>query len=324
MELNQDFCRHGLAVIEAEAKAVGMLTTRINQDFDRACQYLLNCKGRIVVLGMGKSGHIANKIAATLASTGSPSFFVHAGEASHGDMGMITSQDVILTISYSGTTDEILTLLPLIKRLKIPLITLTGNPDSTLAKTATINIHVGVDAEACPLNLAPTASTTAALAMGDALAISLLQARGFTAKDFAFSHPGGQLGRRLLLQVDTLMHKDDAVPIVTEATKLSHALIEVTQKKLGMTCVIGTDNRLTGIFTDGDLRRAIDHNVDIHNTVISEVMTKNCKTATKNLLAIEALQMMETYKITTLVVANEQGFPIGVVHMHDLLQAGLI
>ncbi len=321
---DHDFCTLGRAVIDKESAAIAALSARINHDFSKACQYLLNCGGRIVVIGMGKSGHIGHKIAATFASTGSPAFFVHPGEASHGDMGMIKANDVVLAISYSGKTDEIITILPLIKRLGIPLITLTGAPQSILAKTATINIDVSIEQEACPLNLAPTASTTAALVMGDALAIALLEARGFTAEDFARAHPGGNLGRRLLLQIDELMHTERHIPMVSEETSLSQTLLEVTQKKLGMTCVVDNENRLSGIFTDGDLRRAIDSNVDIHTTPIKDLMTKSCKTISKGLLAAEALCIMENYKITALVVTTEDMQIQGVVHMHDLLQAGVV
>lgn len=324
MQKTHDFCQLGTAVIAKESAAIATLAARIDVNFSKACHYLLNCQGRIVVIGMGKSGHIGHKIAATFASTGSPAFFVHPGEASHGDMGMITANDVVLAISYSGKTDEIITILPLIKRLGIPLISLTGAPESLLAKTATINIDVSVEEEACPLNLAPTASTTAALVMGDALAIALLEARGFTAEDFARAHPGGHLGRRLLLRIDELMHTGNAIPVVKEDTVLSQALIEVTQKKLGMTCVVCPNNRLSGIFTDGDLRRAIDASVDIHKTPIREVMTTNCKTVANGLLAVEALHIMENYKITALIVTDNDKQINGVVHMHDLLQAGVV
>lgn len=319
-----NFCKLGLAVIETEAHAIQAMTNRLGDNFNRACEYLLACTGRIVVLGMGKSGHIGSKIAATLASTGSPAFFVHPAEANHGDMGMITTHDVVLALSNSGSTDEITRLLPLIKRLAIPLITLTGDPQSILAQAATVNIDVSVEQEACPLGLAPTASTTAALVMGDALAISLLTARGFTVEDFARHHPGGKLGRKLLLRIDEIMHRGDKIPTVTEQTLLSNALLEITAKKLGMTCIVDHGGYLCGIFTDGDLRRALDQNIDIHTTPIAKVMTKKCKTVTTGLLAVEALRLMETYKITALIVVNEQNMPQGVIHLHDLLQAGVV
>ena len=260
----------GLAVLETEGAAIEALKSRIDEDFVRACHYMLHCEGRVVVIGMGKSGHIGGKIAATLASTGTPAFFVHPGEASHGDLGMITAKDVVLALSNSGETDEILTILPLIKRLGVPLIALTGNPQSTLASAASVNINVGVQKEACPLDLAPTASTTAALAMGDALAIALLEVRGFTADDFARSHPGGKLGRRLLLLVDDLLHTGDRVPKVQSGTLICDALLEMTQKGLGATAVVNGDDTVEGIFTDGDLRRALDHGMDLHSTPIDD------------------------------------------------------
>ncbi len=324
MDNNNDICKLGLAVIETEAAAINALAARIDNNFAEACQLLLQCKGRIVVIGMGKSGHIANKIAATLASTGSPAFFVHPGEASHGDMGMITQQDVVIAISNSGNTSEIMTILPLLKRLGVPLISFTGDKTSPIAKAATINLDVSVSQEACPLGLAPTSSTTAALVMGDALAIALLQTRGFTAEDFALSHPGGQLGRRLLLHVDQLIHSGEQMPKVADRTVLIEALVEVTQKKLGMTTVVDKDGRLLGIFTDGDLRRAIDKGVDIHSTAIKDIMTTHCKTIALGLLAAEALHIMDTNKITALIVVDNDTRPIGVLHMHDLLSAGVI
>lgn len=323
MSTTNKFCEFGKAVIETEAKAVADLINRIDENFAKACQILLACTGRVVVIGMGKSGHIGKKIAATLASTGSPAFFVHPAEASHGDMGMLTKNDVVLVISNSGETQELLTILPLIKLLNISLIALTGNPKSTLAKEASVHIDVGVAKEACPLGLAPTSSTTATLAMGDALAISLLEARGFTADDFAKVHPKGNLGLRLLLRVKDVMHKNDAIPRVTLNTPLSKTLVEMSQKRLGMTTVTDQNNVLAGIFTDGDLRRAIDRGIDIHKTLVDEVMTTKCKTITADLLASEALNIMETYKITALVVVNEANHPVGVVHIHDILIAGM-
>jgi arabinose-5-phosphate isomerase len=314
-----------LAVIDTEARAITGLADEINQPtFIQACHLMLACKGRVVVTGMGKSGHIAGKIAATLASTGTPAFFVHPGEASHGDLGMITTADVVLALSNSGETGEIVTILPLIKRLNVPLITLTGNPDSTLSLAATANINVRVDKEACPLGLAPTASTTASLAMGDALAIALLESRGFTEEDFARSHPGGTLGRRLLLLIDDLMHTGDAIPRVELITPLSDALLEMTRKGLGMTAIIDTRGQLAGIFTDGDLRRTIDNKVDLNAAIISEVMTADCKTIHPGMLAAEALQIMDSTKINALPVVNENNELVGALNMHDLLRAGVV
>ena len=319
-----NFRELGSAVIAIEAKAVSDLAARVDQDFERACELLLACEGRIVVLGMGKSGHIGGKLAATLASTGSPAFFVHPGEASHGDLGMITEKDVVMAFSNSGETDELLVILPLIKRLGVPLITLTGNPDSTLARKADAHIDVSVAQEACPLDLAPTASTTAALAMGDALAIALLEARGFTHEDFARSHPGGRLGRRLLLLIDDVMRTGEAVPRVSPDIMLSEALLEVTRKGLGMTAIVDGEERLLGIFTDGDLRRAMDHGVDVHTTAVKDVMTRNGKTVRQGMLAAEALQIMESAKINGLMVVDDDDKLIGALNMHDLLRAGVV
>lgn len=313
----------GLAVIETEAKAVLALRSRIDAHFVKACEIILACEGRVVVLGMGKSGHIGGKIAATLASTGSPAFFVHPGEASHGDLGMITTKDVVLALSNSGETEEILTILPLIKRLAAPLIALTGNPVSTLAKAADVHVDVSVEQEACPLGLAPTSSTTAALVMGDALAIALLEARGFTAEDFARSHPGGRLGRRLLLLIKDVMHTGDLVPNVPETASLSQALMEMTKKKLGMTAIVDQAGRLLGVFTDGDLRRLLDSRIDVHTTAIADVMTRDCITITPNLLAAEALQIMESHKVNGLLVTSD-GLLVGALNMHDLLRAGVV
>lgn len=319
----EQFCKLGLAVIETEAKTILDLRNRIDHNFAKACYRLLNCEGRIVVMGMGKSGHIGGKIAATLASTGTPAFFVHPGEASHGDLGMITRKDVALAISNSGETPEILNLVPLIKRLSVPLITLTGNPNSSLAKASTVNIDISVEKEACPLGLAPTSSTTATLVMGDALAIALLEAKGFTSDDFALFHPGGTLGRRLLLHVKDIMHIGDEIPVVNEDCILGEALIEITKKSLGMTAIVDRDGYLCGIFTDGDLRRTLDQGRDIHSTQIHEVMTRNCITVNSKILAAEALKIMENRKITSLMVIDDKHFPIGVVHMHDILRAGV-
>jgi arabinose-5-phosphate isomerase len=320
----EKICELGRAVIETEANCIRALAQRIDQHFAKACHYLLECKGRVIVIGMGKSGHIGKKIAATFASTGTPAFFVHPGEANHGDIGMITPNDAVLALSNSGETDEILSLLPFIKRLDIPLIAMTGNPHSTLAQTANVNLDVSVEKEACPLGLAPTSSTTAALVMGDALAISLLERRGFTEEDFALSHPGGTLGRRLLLKVDEIMHTGHAIPSVDLDALLKTALVEMTQKKLGMTTILNEKNELAGIFTDGDIRRAFDNNADIHKTQIKEIMTKNPKVIRLGTLAAEALHIMETFKITSLIVTNDNNQPLGVVHMHDILRAGVM
>lgn len=315
----------GLAVIKNEAAAVAALGERVNGEFARACHYMLHCQGRIVVTGMGKSGHIGGKIAATLASTGTPAFFVHPGEASHGDLGMITDRDVVLALSNSGETHELLTILPLIKRLGVPLIAMTGKPSSNLAREAEVHIDVSVEKEACPLGLAPTSSTTAALAMGDAMAVALLEARGFTEEDFARSHPGGSLGRRLLLHIGDIMHRDSAVPAVPAEATLRDALIEMTAKGLGMTAVVDGAARVLGIFTDGDLRRTLDLGVDVHTARVSEVMTRNCKTAVPTALAAEALEMMERNKINGLLVVDPVGDSlIGALNMHDLLRAGVV
>ncbi|ANE57115.1 D-arabinose 5-phosphate isomerase [Methylomonas sp. DH-1] len=313
-----------LAVIQTEMQAVAALAERIDQHFVSACRLLLACKGRVVVTGMGKSGHIAGKIAATLASTGTPAFFVHPGEASHGDLGMITRQDVVLALSNSGETGEILTILPIIKRLGVPLIALTGNPASTLAKFATVHIDVAVEQEACPLGLAPTASTTAALVMGDALAVSLLETRGFTRDDFALSHPGGSLGKRLLLQVGDIMHRGGEVPVVADTVLVGEALLEMTGKKLGMTAVIDAQGRVAGIFTDGDLRRMLEKNLDVHVTPIGSVMTRGCKSVDERMLAAEAMQIMEAQKINALLVVDESKKLLGALNMHDLLRAGIV
>lgn len=324
MNQTRDLIDSAQRTIRLEIEAVQELLPRINADFIKACELILNCKGRVVVVGMGKSGHIGNKIAATLASTGTTAFFVHPAEASHGDMGMITRDDIVLALSNSGSTAEIVTLLPLIKRLGIRLISMTGNPDSPLAKAAEINLDARVSQEACPLNLAPTSSTTASLVLGDALAIALLEARGFTAEDFAFSHPGGALGRRLLLKVENVMHAGDALPRVSRGTSLRDALLEMTQKGLGMTVVLEEDGRLAGIFTDGDLRRTLDKGIDVHQASIDEVMTPHGKTARAEMLAAEALKIMEDHKINALVVVDDQDNPVGALNMHDLLRAGVM
>jgi len=311
-------------VLETEANAILGLIPQLDGGFAAAVELLHSCTGRVIVTGMGKSGHIGNKIAATLASTGSPAFFVHPGEASHGDLGMITPQDVVLALSNSGETAEILTILPIIKRLNVPLIAMTGNPESTLARAAAASIIVRVEKEACPLGLAPTASTTAALAMGDALAIALLETRGFTEEDFARSHPGGALGRRLLLLIDDLMHTGDATPRVGPDTRLTDALLEMSRKGLGMTAVVDADGKLAGVFTDGDLRRTIDEQIDLHTVLVGDVMTLNCKTVKPGTLAAEALQIMDNAKINALPVVSTDGTLLGALNMHDLLRAGVV
>ena len=310
------------AVLDIEARAVAKLVDQIDAAFGHAVTIMLGCKGRIVVLGMGKSGHIGGKIAATLASTGSPAFFVHPGEASHGDMGMITQDDVVVALSNSGETNELVILIPLIRRLGVPLIAMTGNAQSSLAKQATVHIDVGVAEEACPLGLAPTSSTTAALAMGDALAIAMLEARGFTEEDFARSHPGGALGRRLLLKIGGLLHTGDEMPMVTPTAAISEALVEMTRKGLGMTAVVDVDGQVRGIFTDGDLRRVIDQRVDINSTPIENVMTRDCTTADADILAADALRIMQERKINALLVVDHEQRLTGVLNMHDLLRSG--
>lgn len=320
----EKFITLGKAVIETEQAALSNLIDRINDKFVNACKLILQCTGRVVVIGMGKSGHIGNKIAATLASTGTPAFFVHPGEASHGDLGMITAQDVVIVLSNSGETDEVVALLPVIKRLDTPMIALTGKPDSSLAKAATVNIDISVSKEACPLGLAPTASTTATLAMGDAIAIALLEARGFDENDFALSHPGGTLGRRLLLHVSDIMHTGNEIPKVNSNALLSDALVEMSQKGLGVTTIVDDDNNVLGIFTDGDLRRALDSNSDIKTCRVEEVMTRNGKNIKAGSLAASALALMETHSINALVVVDEQEKLIGILNMHDLLRARVV
>jgi arabinose-5-phosphate isomerase len=324
MSQSSDLIQTAQRTIRLEIEAVEGLLANIDADFVRACEMILAGKGRVVVVGMGKSGHIGKKIAATLASTGTTAFFVHPAEASHGDMGMITGDDIILAISNSGTTSEIVTLLPLIKRLGIKMISVTGNPNSTMAKAAEVNLNVHVEHEACPLNLAPTSSTTAALVMGDALAVALLEARDFTAEDFAFSHPGGALGRRLLLKVEHVMHVGENLPQVQRGTLLRDSLMEMTRKGLGMTAVLEADGRLAGIFTDGDLRRTLDRDIDIRQATIDDVMTVHGKTARPDMLAAEALKIMEDHKIGALIVVDENDHPIGAFNLGDLLRAGVM
>ena len=315
----------GLAVLKTEADAISALGERLDKNFSDACDLILGCKGRIVVTGMGKSGHIGNKIAATLASTGTPSFFMHSGEASHGDLGMITEDDLVIALSNSGETSEITLLLPLLKRLGIPLLALTGKPGSTLARSADIHLDVSVSKEACPLGLAPTSSTTATLAMGDALAVAVLEARGFTEQDFALSHPGGNLGRRLLLRVSDIMHSGDAIPLVDTQTTLKDTLLEMTAKGLGMAGVIdASSNRLAGIYTDGDLRRTFEKMPDIETALVRDYMTANCVTIDAERIASEALKIMHDKKINALMVVDAKNAVQGALNMHDLLRAGVV
>ncbi|MGD0504052.1 MAG: KpsF/GutQ family sugar-phosphate isomerase [Steroidobacteraceae bacterium] len=316
-----DLGRQALAV---EIDGLRAQLPRLGLDFARACRICLNCRGRIVVTGMGKSGHIGGKIAATLASTGTPAFFMHPGEASHGDMGMITRDDAVLALSNSGETAEILTIVPAIKRLGVPLISFTGSADSSLARIATVHLDIGVPAEACPLNLAPTASTTAALAVGDALAVALLKARGFTEEDFARSHPAGALGRRLLLHVRDVMRSGEAIPKVAPEATLAEGVMEMTRKGLGMTAVVDGGDRVLGVFTDGDLRRAWDRAADVHGTRMQEVMTRAAKRIHPGTLAVEAMLLMETHRITSLIVVDEHDVVVGALNVHDLMRAGVV
>jgi arabinose-5-phosphate isomerase len=311
-------------VLEIEAQAIQNLIERLDSSFSNATQLILDCSGRVVVSGMGKSGHIARKIASTLASTGTPAFFVHPGEASHGDLGMIAEHDVLIALSNSGESPELLTIVPIIKRKGAKLIAMTGNPESSLAREADVHLDASVEQEACPLGLAPTASTTAALALGDALAVALLDARGFGAEDFARSHPGGALGRRLLVHVRDLMHDGDALPCVREDALLTEALLEMTRKGLGMTAVVDGSGRLTGIYTDGDLRRTLDKSGDIRALKVGAAMSPNPRTIAPDRLAAEAVQLMERHKINGLLVVDESHAPLGALNMHDLLRAGVV
>lgn len=319
-----DFAGSGKRVFRIEAAALEAVSARLDGDFTRACRLMLEARGRVVCTGMGKSGHIARKIAATLASTGTPSFYVHPGEAGHGDLGMITDADVVLALSYSGESDEVLMLLPVLKRQGNPLISMTGRPDSSLARAAEVHLDVSVPEEACPLHLAPTSSTTASLAMGDALAVALLEARGFTADDFARSHPAGALGRRLLLHIADIMHRGADVPRVHAGATVSEALVEISGKRLGMTAVVDADDRLLGLYTDGDLRRSLDAGVDVRSTPIAEVMTRSPRTIGPDALAVEAAQLMETHKIGGLLVVDDDGRVVGALNIHDLLRARVV
>lgn len=322
--MNHDYLQWGKQVIQTEAEALTSLEQSLNGEFETACELILNCKGRVVVSGMGKSGHIGNKIAATLASTGTPAMFVHPGEASHGDLGMITADDVIIGISYSGETSELTTLLPLIKRIGAKLIGISKSDDSSLGRHSDCHLKVEVKREACPHNLAPTSSTTATLVLGDALAIALLNARGFSAEDFAFSHPGGSLGRRLLLTLKDIMHSDEALPVVAEGSSLDQALQEMSQKQLGMTAIVNTQGQMTGLFTDGDLRRVLNKGSVQVDMVIDEFMTRNGITAKAEMLAAEALKLMEDKRINGLFVVDPENRPIGALNMQDLLRAGVL
>lgn len=321
---NEELLALATEVLEIEARAVDHLKTRLNEDFIAACELCMNTRGRVVVTGMGKSGHVSNKIAATLASTGTPAFFMHPAEASHGDVGMITEHDLLLAVSYSGETAEVITILPIVKRLGAKLLSMTGNPNSTMAKAADVHLDISVAEEACPLNLAPTASTTATLAMGDALAVALLKKRGFTAEDFARSHPSGILGKRLLLRVSDVMRSGDRVPAVGPDVTLRDALFEMTDKGLGMTAIVDGENKILGIYTDGDLRRTLDSGSDVRTTIIRDVMHAGCKTTSAEVLAAEALHLLEKNKITSLLVADETNTLVGALNIHDLFREGLM
>jgi len=321
---SQHLVEMGREALRIEARAVAALVDRLGDDFEKACRMLLACPGRVVVSGMGKSGHVGGKIAATLASTGTPAFFLHAAEASHGDLGMVAKGDVVLAISYSGETAELLTILPLFKRMDAPLISMTGNPHSTLARESDVHLDISVPAEACPLNLAPTASTTATLAMGDALAVALLKHRGFTEQDFARSHPGGSLGRRLLLHVSDVMRRGADLPRVHPDTPLTEGLLEMSRKRLGLTAVVDGDDRVVGVFTDGDLRRALDRRIDIQKSRMSDVMTQNPRSIGASELAAEAVLMMEKHAVNGLLVLDQSGRLAGALNVHDLLRAGVM
>ncbi|MBB1288500.1 KpsF/GutQ family sugar-phosphate isomerase [Pseudoalteromonas sp. SR43-6] len=319
-----NFIEQGLRVLDVERQALSDIAQYVDENFHNACQLMYDCEGRIIVIGMGKSGHIGNKIAATLASTGSPAFFVHPGEASHGDLGMITKNDVVMLISNSGETSEVLNIIPVLKRLGAKMIAMTGNTQSTMATLANVHVCIKVEKEACSLGLAPTSSTTATLAMGDAMAVALLEARGFTADDFALSHPGGSLGKRLLLTLKDVMHSGANTPIIDVSQTVKDALIEMSAKGLGMTAIVDENQQLVGLLTDGDLRRILEQRIDIHTTQIDVVMTKSCTTATQDILAAEALNIMERKRINGLIVVNEKNQPIGALNMQDLLKAGVL
>ena len=318
-----DFTREGREVLSLESRALGQLADRLDARFSRACELLLACEGRVIVVGMGKSGHIGGKIAATLASTGTPAFFVHPGEASHGDLGMITPGDLVIAISNSGETPEILALLPIIKRMGIPLIAMTGQAASTLGNTAVECLDTSVDKEACPHNLAPTASTTATLGMGDALAVAVLKSRGFSRDDFARSHPGGTLGRRLLIYVRDVMHTHDDMPLVTSGSQLTTALEEMSAKGLGMTGIVNAEGHLIGIYTDGDVRRSINQSIDVQTTMIDQVMVSDPRSTTADALAAEVVQLMRQHSINGLFAVDPEQRPIGALNALDLIRAGI-
>ena len=318
------FKQSALRVLEIEQQAIAQMAQYINEDFSAACKLIMACQGKVIVCGMGKSGHIGHKISATLASTGTPAFFMHPAEANHGDLGMLTEQDILLAISNSGETAELLALVPVVKRLGVQIIAMTSNNNSTLGKYADVNICIKVEQEACSLGLAPTSSTTATLVMGDALAVALLDARGFTSEDFAMSHPGGSLGKKLLLKLQDVMVTDSALPLVTPNQTLSSVLLEISKKALGMAGVVDTSGRLVGIFTDGDLRRVLDDQIDVHCTEIKNIMTHNSVTASADMLAAQVLQLMQKYKINSLFVTDKDGYPVGAINMQLLLQAGII
>lgn len=321
---NVSFLQSATRVIDIETQAIASLKSRIDHHFEAACEILFKCQGKVVVSGMGKSGHIGNKIAATLASTGTPSFFMHPGEANHGDLGMLSKDDVLLAISNSGETGELLNLLPVVKRLNVPTIALTNSHTSSLGQHADVVIDISVEQEACSLGLAPTSSTTATLVMGDALAVALLDAKGFTSEDFALSHPGGSLGRKLLLKASDIMLTGDGLPLVGLKASISDALLEISRKGLGMTGIVDDNGSLAGVFTDGDLRRILDARVDIHNTSVDAVMTKGGKTISEAELAVEAINLMESFKISALFVTDKEQKPVGAFNMHMLLKAGVL
>ncbi|MEJ2682685.1 MAG: KpsF/GutQ family sugar-phosphate isomerase [Gammaproteobacteria bacterium] len=324
IDLDFDFIATGKRVLKIEQLAIDKTARHLDNCFAQACQLVARCTGRVIVMGMGKSGHIGRKIAATLASTGTPSFFVHPAEAGHGDLGMITSKDLVIALSHSGNTEEIITILPPLKRLNVPVISFCGDPQSVLAQSADVAVNIAIDQEACPLGLAPTASTTVTLALGDALAIALLEARGFTTDDFAFSHPSGSLGRRLLLKVSDVMHSHDRLPLVTDTVTIKEALLEMTAKGLGMTIVVNDTGSIAGLYTDGDLRRSLNQNWDISTTPIKQVMTHNPKTISQNALAAEALHLMEKHIINGLVAVSEDNRPVGALNMQDLIRAQVV
>lgn len=322
--MREQFKQSALKVIDIEQQAIGQLSQYIDDEFARACELVMKCKGKVVVSGMGKSGHVGNKIAATLASTGTPAFFMHPAEANHGDLGMISKNDVLLAISNSGEVVELLALLPVVKRLGIPIISMCSNPASSLAKYADANICIRVEKEACSLGLAPTSSTTATLVMGDALSIALLDANGFTSEDFALSHPGGSLGRKLLLKIHDIMQIGSDIPLVSKGQTITSALLEISSKGLGMTGIVDENKRLLGIFTDGDLRRILDDQIDIHSTEVDHVMTKHSVVCSPDMLAVEALNLMEKHKISAMFAVDENNVPVGALNMHGLLRAGVV